>query len=176
MLGLCIPVGHGRAGLVAAIHSFNLPNKTNIAVPFYCCYVVFQAIAIAGCNFYFVDIDPETFCLFPTDLSNKISDCSAIIAVHMFGNYCDMLNIKSVAQGRPIIEGCTQALGSKVHGQPVGSCGNISFFSFRSGKYVSAGEGGAVYPKRCFTEIRDLICLWLMMVWSHFPCQKTSIQ
>lgn len=55
-------------------------------------------------QFYFVDIDPETFCLFPTDLSNKISDCSAIIAVHMFGNYCDMLNIKSVAQGRPIIE------------------------------------------------------------------------
>jgi len=153
----CIPVGTGRAGLVAAIRSLNLPNKAKIAVPLYCCHVVFQAILTAGGKPCFIDIDPETFCLSPADLSNKISDCAAVIAVHMFGNTCDMLNIKATAQGRPIIEDCAQALGSKINGQPVGSFGDISFFSFRSGKYVSAGEGGAVYSRNYSTKIGDLI-------------------
>jgi len=155
--GQCIPVGTGRAGLVAAIRALDLPIGAKIAVPLYCCHVVFQAIVTARCKPCFIDIDPETFCLSPNDLSNKISDCAAVIAVHMFGNTCDMINIKAIAQGRPIIEDCAQALGSKINGQPVGTFGDISFFSFRSGKYVSAGEGGAVYSKKYLSKIGDII-------------------
>lgn len=156
-LAPCIPVGTGRAGLVAAIRALHLPNEAKIAVPLYCCHVVFQAIATAGCRPCFIDIDPETFCLSPNDLANKISDCTAVIAVHMFGNTCDMLNIKIAAQGRPVIEDCAQALGSKINGQPVGTFGDISFFSFRSGKYVSAGEGGAVYSPKYLSRMEDII-------------------
>ena len=156
-LGQCIPVGTGRAGLVAAIRALDLPIGVKIAVPLYCCHVVFQAIVTAGCKPCFIDIDPETFCLCPNDLSNKISDCAAVIAVHMFGNTCDMINIKSTAQGRPIIEDCAQALGSKINGRPVGTFGDIAFFSFRSGKYVSAGEGGAVYSKHYLSKIGEII-------------------
>jgi perosamine synthetase len=155
--GQCIPVGTGRAGLVAAIRSLDLPNGAKVAVPLYCCHVVFQAIVTAGCKPCFIDIDPETFCLSPNDLSNKISDCSAVIAVHMFGNTCDMVNVKATAQGRPVIEDCAQALGSKIDGQSVGTFGDISFFSFRSGKYVSAGEGGAVYSKKYLSKIGEII-------------------
>jgi len=156
-LGQCIPVGTGRAGLVAAIRALDLPIGVKIAVPLYCCHVVFQAIVTAGCKPCFIDIDPETYCLCPNDLSKKISDCAAVIAVHMFGNTCDMINIKATAQGRPIIEDCAQALGSKINGRPVGTFGDIAFFSFRSGKYVSAGEGGAVYSKHYLAKIGEII-------------------
>ncbi len=146
-LGKCIPVRSGRAGIVAAIQALDLPPGARIGVPLYCCPVVFKAITVAGCTPCFVDVEPDTFCMAPGDLSSKISQLHAVIAVHMFGNMCDIPELKTVSQGKPIIEDCAQALGSKLDGQPAGSFGDISFFSFRSGKYLSVGEGGALFSR-----------------------------
>ena len=144
-LGNCIPVRSGRAGLVAAIKALKLKSGARIGVPLYCCSVVFEAIKVAGYIPYFLDIEPETFCLSPEDLLRKRSQIEAVIAVHMFGNLCDMIKLKAIAQDKPIIEDCAQALGSKIEGRMAGSFGTISFFSFRAGKYLSVGEGGALY-------------------------------
>jgi dTDP-4-amino-4,6-dideoxygalactose transaminase len=144
-LGDCIPIRSGRAGLVAAIRAFNLPPGGRIGVPLYCCPVVFKAITVAGCTPRFIDIEAETFCISPEDLLAKRSQIDAVIAIHMFGNLCDMIKLKAIAQGKPIIEDCAQALGSKIQDRAAGSFGTIAFFSFRSGKYLSAGEGGALY-------------------------------
>ncbi len=79
------------------------------------------------------------------DLSAKHSELDAVIAVHMFGNMCDMPRLQAAAPDAPFIEDCAQSLGSKLSGRMAGSFGAISIFSFRSGKYVSAGEGGALF-------------------------------
>ena len=79
------------------------------------------------------------------DLAAKGSEVDAVIAVHMFGNMCDMPALRKAAPGKPFIEDCAQSLGSRLDGQVAGSFGEIAVFSFRSGKYISAGEGGAVY-------------------------------
>ena len=63
----------------------------------------------------------------------------------MFGNVCDMPALREAAPGKPFIEDCAQALGSRLDGRLAGSFGEIAVFSFRSGKYLSVGEGGAVY-------------------------------
>lgn len=144
-LGDCLPVRSGRAGLVLAIKALNLPPGARIGVPLYCCHVVFKAIAAAGCEARFIDIEPETFCISPEDLSAKHSQVDAVIAVHMFGNLCDMRGLQAAAPGKPIIEDCAQALGSRMEGRLAGSFGDIAFFSFRSGKYLSVGEGGALF-------------------------------
>jgi len=144
-LGACVPVRSGRAGLVAAIRALNLPNNARIGVPLYCCPIVFQAIVLAGCCVRFIDIDPETFCLSAGDLSTKIADLDAVVAVHLFGNLCDIPGLRNAAPGKPVIEDCAQALGSRLHGRMAGSFGDVAFFSFRSGKYLSAGEGGALF-------------------------------
>ncbi|MDF0643866.1 MAG: DegT/DnrJ/EryC1/StrS family aminotransferase [Nitrospira sp.] len=144
-LGGCIPVRSGRAGLVTAIQALNLPSKARIGVPLYCCSAVFKAIEEAGCTARFIDVEPETFCLSTEDFLAKRSQLDAVIAVHMYGNLCDVPALREVAQGKPIIEDCAQALGSKIRGRMVGSFGNIAFFSFRSGKYLSVGEGGALF-------------------------------
>lgn len=146
-LGRAIPVGSGRAGLIAALKALNLRPGSRIGVPLYCCPVVFSAIAAAGFEARFVDVEPGTFCLSPEDLSAKRSQVEAVIAVHMFGNVCDIDDLKKAAPGLPIIEDCAQALGSKMNGRMAGSLGTIAFFSFRSGKYLSAGEGGALYSR-----------------------------
>jgi len=98
-LGPCIPVRSARAGIVTALQCLDLPQHARIGVPLYCCPVVFKAIRTAGCVPRFIDIDADTFCISAADLSAKSSEVDAVIAVHMFGNLCDMpalLDRKSV--------------------------------------------------------------------------------
>jgi perosamine synthetase len=146
-LGDCIPARSARAGIVLAIRALRLPPGARIGVPLYCCPVVFKAIETAGCVPCFIDIDPTTFCMSSDDLSAKRSRVDAVIAVHMFGNLCDMPGLQEAFPGKPIIEDCAQSLGSKLHGRPSGSFGEVAVFSFRSGKYLSVGEGGALFAK-----------------------------
>jgi perosamine synthetase len=144
-LGNCIPVRSGRAALITAIKALNLPSGAKIGVPLYCCPVVFRAIVLAGCVARFIDVDDVTFCMSAKDLSAKHSEVDAVIAVHMFGNMCDMPRLQAAAPETPFIEDCAQSLGSKLAGRMAGSFGAISIFSFRSGKYLSVGEGGALF-------------------------------
>jgi dTDP-4-amino-4,6-dideoxygalactose transaminase len=146
-LGYCIPARSARSGIIVAIRALDLPAGSRIAVPLYCCPVVFKAIQAVGCVPCFIDIDPTTFCMSPSDLSAKHPRFDAVIAVHMFGNLCDMVGLLEAAQGKPIIEDCAQSLGSKLDGHMAGSFGSIAVFSFRSGKYLSVGEGGALFAK-----------------------------
>jgi perosamine synthetase len=144
-LGRCRPVRSGRAAIFLALKALELPPRASIGVPLYCCPVVFKAITAAGYRARFIDVDPDTYCLSAADLAAKSSEVDAVIAVHMFGNVCDVPVLQSAAPGKPFIEDCAQALGSRLNGRLAGSFGEIAAFSFRSGKYLSVGEGGAVY-------------------------------
>lgn len=144
-IGHCIPTRSGRNALVSAIKSLDIPPHSRIAVPLYTCTVVFKAIIEAECIPCFIDIDPSTFCISVEDLFKKRNNFDAVIAVHMFGNVCDMDGLNNVVGAKPIIEDCAQSLGSKHKNSMTGSLGSIAVFSFRSGKYLSVGEGGALF-------------------------------
>ncbi|MHC1725271.1 MAG: DegT/DnrJ/EryC1/StrS family aminotransferase [Syntrophobacteraceae bacterium] len=158
-IGDCIPVRSGRAGIVAALRALDLPAGARVAVPLYCCPAVFKAVRAAGCSLCFIDVEPETYCMSAEDLHAKASQVDAVIAVHMFGNTCDMDGLKDAAQGKPFIEDCAQSLGSRINGRMAGSLGMISVFSFRSGKYLSVGEGGAVFSSDTliYSRLRSII-------------------
>lgn len=97
-----------------------------------------------NCVPIFADID-DTYTLDPQDVEAKItSRTRAIIAVHLFGNPCDMTALRDIADRHQIflIEDCCQAHFAEFQGQMVGSMGDISGFSF-GGKHLSAGTGGA---------------------------------
>ncbi len=144
-LGPCRPVRSGRAAIVLALKALALPPRASIGVPLYCCPAVFKAIKAVGYIPRFIDVDSDTYCLSAADLAAKNSEVDAVIAVHMFGNPCDVPALRRAAPGKPFIEDCAQALGSRLNGRLVGSFGEIAAFSFRSGKYLSVGEGGAVF-------------------------------
>lgn len=146
-VGECIPTRSARAGLITAIKALVLPPNARIGVPLYCCPVVFKAIIAAGCTPRFIDVEPGSYCISAADFFAKRSQLDAVIAVHMFGNLCDMGSLKEAAQGIPIIEDCAQSLGSRLEGGFAGSHGTIAVFSFRSGKNPSVGEGGALFTR-----------------------------
>jgi dTDP-4-amino-4,6-dideoxygalactose transaminase len=158
-IGDCYAVRSGRTALVLAIRSLSLPTGSRIAVPLYCCPVVFEAIVAAGCQPAFVDVDESTYCMSATDFARKVTEVSAAVGVHMFGNVCDFDGLRSVAGGRPLIEDCAQAIGTTSRGRSGGTLGDVAFFSFRCGKYISAGEGGAVYSEqpRCRERLARLV-------------------
>jgi dTDP-4-amino-4,6-dideoxygalactose transaminase len=146
-IGNCIPTRSARTAIIIALKALNLPPGSRIGVPLYCCPVVFKAIKAADYTPQFIDSDPRTVCVSIEDLSTKITKLDAIIAVHIFGNLCDMPSLLEVMKGKPIIEDCAQSLGSNFDGRRAGLFGTIAVFSFRLGKYLSAGEGGALFSK-----------------------------
>ena len=144
-LGPCLPIRTARVAIMLALRALGLTAGARIGVPLYCCPVVFKAIRSAGCTPRFIDVDRATCCVSAEDLSSKASTVDAVIAVHMFGHVCDVDQMRDAAPGKPIIEDCAQALGSTLNGRSVGLFGDVAALSFHSGKYVSVGEGGALY-------------------------------
>ncbi len=137
----------GRASLFVILKALNLPEKAKVGVPLYSCPSVFEAIVLAGCTPVFIDIDPENYTISPEDLAQKIDELKAIIVIHTFGRPADIEEIQKIAGNKPIIEDCAHALLSEYKGKLVGTIGTVGFFTFRTGKYISAGEGGMITTK-----------------------------
>ena len=137
----------GRTSLYAILKSLELPASAKVGVPLYCCSVVFNAICQAGLTPSFLDSNLNDCNISVEDLRKKRANLAAIIAVHMFGNPCDVSAINSIAGTIPVIEDCAQSIYSTYKGKQTGLLSTASFFSFRCGKYISAGEGSAIFCK-----------------------------
>lgn len=71
----------------------------------------------------------------------------AILAVHLYGQACNMSLITTLAQkyNLKIVEDCAQSHGNKWNGQTVGTFGDVGCFSFYPTKGCGAfGDGGAI--------------------------------
>jgi perosamine synthetase len=98
-----------------------------------------------GATPVFVDIEPDAWCLSPEKVEAAITPRTrAILAVHIYGNLCDMDALEALARkhGLYLIEDAAEALGSMHRGRRAGSIGTFSAFSFHGTKTVTTGEGG----------------------------------
>lgn len=134
----------GRTSLYIILKALNLPANSNIGVPLYCCPSVFDAIIQAGHKPLFLEIDPDNYTVSPEHLEEKIDYMEAVIAIHTFGRPADMDKIQKIADEKTVIEDCAHALLSRYKGKLAGTIATAGFFSFRTGKYISAGEGGMI--------------------------------
>lgn len=137
----------GRTSLYIILKALGLPAGSTIGVPLYSCISVFDAVIHAGHTPVFLDIDPDNYTLSPEHLSGKIDDLDAVIVIHTFGRPADIEKIQRIAEDKPVIEDCAHALLSEYKGKLTGTIATAGFFSFRTGKYISAGEGGMVVTK-----------------------------
>ena len=98
-----------------------------------------------GAKPVFVDILPDSWCLDPVQGEAAITPrTKAIIAVHLYGNLCDMSVLLEIGRkhGIPVIEDAAEAIGSQYHGKRAGSMGAFGAFSFHGTKTMTTGEGG----------------------------------
>jgi len=103
-------------------------------------------ITYLGAKPVLVDILPDTWCLDPTSVEAAITPrTKAILAVHLYGNLCNMDALLAIGarHGIPIVEDAAEAIGSVWHGRRAGTMGAFGTFSFHGTKTVTTGEGGA---------------------------------
>ncbi len=140
-------VSSGTAALHIALECLGIrPGDEVITTPF-------TFIATANAVLYqkakpvFADIKPDTYNINPDEIKKKITDkTKAVIAVHLYGNPCDMEHIAEICRekGIALVEDCAQAAGAEYKGKKVGGFGDMAVFSFYATKNMSTGEGGMI--------------------------------
>ncbi|HCY14914.1 MAG: glutamine--scyllo-inositol aminotransferase [Curvibacter sp. GWA2_64_110] len=98
-----------------------------------------------GARPVFVDIRPDSWCIDPAAAEAAITPrTKAILAVHLYGNLCDMDALLDLGRRRgiPVIEDAAEAIGSQHRGRHAGSMGVFGSFSFHGTKTLTTGEGG----------------------------------
>ncbi len=116
-----------------------------VIVPAFTWIATANVVLYCGATPVFVDIDPDTFNIDPSQVAAKVTPRTrAIIAVHLFGLCADVDAIAAAAPGIPIIEDAACAAGAAYKGRHAGTLGAAAAFSFHPRKSITTGEGGMV--------------------------------
>jgi perosamine synthetase len=102
-------------------------------------------ITYLGARPVLVDVRADSWCLDPEQVEAAITPrTKAIMAVHLYGNLCDLDALRAIGErhGIPVVEDAAEALGSVWHGQRAGGLGAFGSFSFHGSKTMTTGEGG----------------------------------
>ena len=148
----CIGVGNGLDALTLIIRAYKslgqLKEGDEIIVP--ANTYIATVLSITENNLIPVFVEPceETYNLCPINTKAAItSKTKAIMAVHLYGQICDMHAFESLSKENNLLlfEDCAQAHGASLSGKKVGNWGDASAFSFFPGKVLGAlGDAGAV--------------------------------
>jgi aminotransferase EvaB len=143
-----VGVNSGTDALTLALRALDLApgdeviTTSNTAIP------TVSAIVTAGGTCRFVDIDPRTYLMDPSQLEAVISPRTrCIIPVHLFGQCVDMEPLQAIASrhGIEVLEDCAQSTGASYRGRVAGSLSRVAAFSFYPTKILGAyGDGGMV--------------------------------
>jgi dTDP-4-amino-4,6-dideoxygalactose transaminase len=109
-------------------------------------FQVSQILALHGIP-VFCDVDPQTGCIDPDDIEDKISPRTrAIAVVHCYGAVAPMDEVMVIARRHnlKVIEDCSHAHGATYKGQAVGTIGDIGCYSLNASKLVSGLECGVM--------------------------------
>ena len=136
---------NGTIALIVAINSMRLFGEV-ITTPF-----TFSAtthvLTWNGIMPIFCDIDDKTMNIDADKIEQSITPrTTAILAVHVYGNPCDVVRIQEVADryGLKVIYDAAHAFNTTINGAGIGSFGDISAFSFHATKLFHTAEGGAL--------------------------------
>ena len=93
----------------------------------------------------FIDVEPETGNLDPERIESAITDKTcAILPVHVYGNPCDTIAIKKIADkyNLKVIYDAAHAFNVKRDGKSILTDGDLSTLSFHATKTYNTVEGG----------------------------------
>jgi dTDP-4-amino-4,6-dideoxygalactose transaminase len=147
-----LAMANGTLSLSAAYLAIGLgPGDELITTPRTFIATASSAILL-GARPVFADVDADSGAITAATIEPLITPrTKAISVVHLGGWPADMPAILELARahGIAVIEDCAQAHGARIHGQSVGSFGDVAAWSFCQDKILTtAGEGGMVTTHR----------------------------
>lgn len=136
---------NGTNALMTAVKALDLTGEV-ITTPF-----TFAAtphvLAWHGIDPVFVDIEDHTMTLDPARIEAAITPrTTGILAVHVYGNRCDVAAIETIARrhGLKVLYDGAHAFGTMIDGRPIATYGDATMFSFHATKLFHTAEGGAM--------------------------------
>jgi len=143
-----IGVGNGFDALLLGMKALGIQEGDEVIVPAHTFAASVLPVLHCGARPVLAEVDPETCNIDPAKVRERISPSTrAIMAVHLYGNPCDLDALTTLCQQHDIwlLEDNAQAHGATYHGCKTGSFGVLSATSFYPVKNLGAlGDGGAV--------------------------------
>ncbi|MFO8081941.1 MAG: DegT/DnrJ/EryC1/StrS family aminotransferase [Armatimonadota bacterium] len=143
-----IGVGSGTDALQLLLHAHGIGPGDEVVTTSFTFIATIEAIMLLGATPVLADIEPDTFCIDPTEVATRITPRTrAVLPVHLYGHPADMDSIAEVIGDRDIalIEDAAQAHGALYKEKPAGGLADGGAFSFYLSKNLAAyGEAGAI--------------------------------
>lgn len=143
-----ISCANGTDALYIILKSLHLPPRSEVLVPAVSWISTSEVVSLAGLTPVFCDISLDDYNISTDALLRSITnETRAVIAVHLYGNPCNLKALKSICDSFNIylIEDCAQAHLATSDGLSVGTVGIANAFSLFPGKNLGAlGDAGII--------------------------------
>jgi dTDP-3-amino-3,4,6-trideoxy-alpha-D-glucose transaminase len=144
----CVGTASGTAALTLLLRAAGIGRGDEVIVPAHTYIASALAVVAAGAVPVLCDVEDGTGLIDPRAAEAAIGPrTAAIMAVHLYGQLCDMRALRRVAarHGIALVEDACQAHGAEYGGRRAGGFGIGAAFSFYPRKNLGAlGDGGAV--------------------------------
>ena len=149
----CIACSSGTDALLLEMIALGIGPGDEVVTTAFSFFATVETIALLGATPVFVDIDPVTYNLDPSQLSSAITArTKAILPVSLYGQCADMDAVAEIAGDISVIEDAAQSLGATYKGRESCNLSLIGSTSFFPSKPLGCyGDGGA-----CFTSDDEL--------------------
>lgn len=143
-----VGVSSGTDALLVSLMAIGIKPGDEVITTPYSFFATAGVIARLGARLVFVDIDPLTYNIDPSEIEAAITDRTrAVIPVHLYGQMSDMDPIMNIVERHNlyVIEDAAQAIGAEYKGRRAGSVGQLGCFSFFPSKNLGGfGDGGMI--------------------------------
>jgi dTDP-4-amino-4,6-dideoxygalactose transaminase len=143
---------NGTDALVLILRGMGIGPGMTVCTVSHTAVATVAAIEMVGATPLLLDIDPDTYTMDADELAAVLEDpppglppVRAVIAVHLYGQACDLEPMLEAcgAAGIPLIEDCAQAHGATLSGRRLGTLGAAAAFSLYPTKNLGAlGDAG----------------------------------
>lgn len=144
----CVGVNSGTAALTIMLQAAGIGAGDEVIVPAHTFIAPALAVLHAGATPAWADVDAATGLIDPSAAAASVGPrTAAILAVHLYGQPCEMDELRAVAErhGLLLLEDAAQAHGATYRGARAGSLARGAAFSFYPSKNLGAlGDAGAI--------------------------------
>jgi len=143
----CLSVANCTDALYIALKTLGVSYGDEVILPAHTWISTAEVIVQLGAQPIFVEVD-DYFTIDTNKIESKITNkTKCIIAVHLFGQMCDMSELSIICERNDLflVEDCAQSHFSMYNNTYAGLHGDIGTFSFYPGKNLGAfGDAGAI--------------------------------
>lgn len=141
-----VTCANGSAALHLAYAALLEPGD-EVLVPSFTFFATASMVIQSGMKPILCDVDPESYLIDLKDAERRLTPRTrAIVPVHLFGNACDVDQVRDFAKAHrlKIIWDAAQAQGTLWEGRDIGGLEEAVCYSFYPTKNLFVGEGGMI--------------------------------